>query len=293
MRRTVALDRFACACLTALAASCASSVPSLSSALGSQITPETPAAPPREPDPDSATSLFVVAGPGLNPAFEGADTYQPIPFTVLRFGRPSYAIETEGLDGRVDVVPRDWNTGWGFGPSFAFRLAREDTDDAALDQLETIDTAVEVGGFVRYVAKPGWLAQDSLETRLTVNADVTGTHDGVVAQLESDYAWFPKQNIRYSVGLRASSASGAFMDTYFGVTPEGSAASGLDAFDPSGGIRSVGAQASALFLFSENHGIFGLLRYDRLIGDAADSPIVQDVGSEDQILVGVGYTYRF
>ncbi|MEM1448272.1 MAG: MipA/OmpV family protein [Planctomycetota bacterium] len=252
---------------------------------------ETDAPPP--PGTPSDRSLFLTVGPGAAPQFEGASSYQLIPFTVVRFRDGGFAFESEGLEGRFDLVPPSWNTGWGFGPSFAFRLPRRDTGDATIDALDSVGTAFEVGGFARYIAKPGWLGQDSWETRMTVTGDTTGAHNGVVAQLDSDYAWFPKRNIRLSFGLRASWASNQFMNTYFQVTPEGAARSGLAPYDPEPGLRNVGAQASILFLFNPNHGVFALVRYDQLVDEVANSPIVRDVGSAEQWLVGAGYSYRF
>ncbi|MEM9381657.1 MAG: MipA/OmpV family protein [Planctomycetota bacterium] len=248
---------------------------------------------PPPPGPASDRSLFLTVGPGAAPQFEGASSYQLIPFTVVRFRDGGFAFESEGLEGRFDLAPPSWNTGWGFGPSFSFRLPRRDTGDAQIDALEPVGTAIEVGGFARYIAQPGWLAQDSWETRMTVTGDTAGAHNGVVAQLDSDYAWFPQQNIRLSLGLRASWASNQFMNTYFQVTPEESARSGLATYDPEPGLRNVGAQASFLFLFNPNHGVFALVRYDQLVDEVANSPIVSDVGSAEQWLVGAGYSYRF
>ena len=40
-------------------------------------------------------------------------------------------------------------------------------------------------------------------------------------------------------------------------------------------------------------GLFGFARYERLMGDAADSPIVRDLGSRDQVSGGIGITHTF
>ena len=40
-------------------------------------------------------------------------------------------------------------------------------------------------------------------------------------------------------------------------------------------------------------GVFGYARYERLIGDAAKSPIVRRFGSRDQLSAGLGLSYTF
>ncbi|MEM9442430.1 MAG: MipA/OmpV family protein [Pseudomonadota bacterium] len=40
-------------------------------------------------------------------------------------------------------------------------------------------------------------------------------------------------------------------------------------------------------------GLTGILSYKRLIDDAADSPIVDDVGNANQIFGGAALTYSF
>ncbi|MEM8709671.1 MAG: MipA/OmpV family protein, partial [Planctomycetota bacterium] len=236
---------------------------------------------------------MIIIGPGAVPEFEGADDLQAIPFTVFSLRDGGRSVELEGPGGRIDVIDQGGVLGFDAGPAFNVRFPREDVGNAAIDSLEEVDFAFELGAFARYVASPGWATNDSLSTRLTVTSDVSGTHDGTVAALESEYSWFPRRNIRLSVGPRVTWASDGFTQAYFGVTPSGAAASGLAAYDPGSGLRSLGAQATASFYFSPAHGVFALMRYDRLSSDLADSPIVEEIGSADQMLVGIGYTYRF
>ena len=40
-------------------------------------------------------------------------------------------------------------------------------------------------------------------------------------------------------------------------------------------------------------GLFSYARYERLIGDAAKSPIVRRFGSRDQLSAGLGLSYTF
>ena len=39
--------------------------------------------------------------------------------------------------------------------------------------------------------------------------------------------------------------------------------------------------------------MFGFARYERLVGDAAKSPIVREFGSRNQLSAGIGLSYTF
>ena len=40
-------------------------------------------------------------------------------------------------------------------------------------------------------------------------------------------------------------------------------------------------------------GVFGYARYERLVGDAAKSPVVREFGSRNQMSAGIGLNYTF
>jgi outer membrane protein len=84
------------------------------------------------------------------------------------------------------------------------------------------------------------------------------------------------------------------MDTYFGVTDSEAAAPGsnLSEFDASSGFRSVGIAARANYELTENTTLHLQGGWDRLVGDAADSPIAK-AGSENQFNIGTGISYKF
>jgi outer membrane protein len=60
-----------------------------------------------------------------------------------------------------------------------------------------------------------------------------------------------------------------------------------------GGLRSFGAGAQARYEWSPQWATHIFVEYERLAGDAANSPLVITHGSRDQIQVGMGVTYSF
>ncbi len=61
---------------------------------------------------------------------------------------------------------------------------------------------------------------------------------------------------------------------YYGLTPEDSIASGLPAYSPGGGVQSAGVAALLMVPFGDRYGAGGFINYERILGDAADSPLV-------------------
>ena len=109
-----------------------------------------------------------------------------------------------------------------------------------------------------------------------------------------DFITAPVESLQLNFGPRLSWASGNYMDTYFGVTDAEASASGsrLSAYDPSPSFKTAGLEARVSYAFSQNTRLHVQAGWDRFIGDAADSPIVE-AGSKDQFSIGAGLTYRF
>jgi outer membrane scaffolding protein for murein synthesis (MipA/OmpV family) len=97
----------------------------------------------------------------------------------------------------------------------------------------------------------------------------------------------------FSAGPRVTLGNGRYSRAYYGVSTASAATSGLRAYDPGGGVRAVGATAGLLRQLTEHWGVFGYARYDRLVDDAADSPVVRAFGSRNQLSGGIAATYTF
>ena len=77
------------------------------------------------------------------------------------------------------------------------------------------------------------------------------------------------------------------------MTAEQSVRSGLRPYRADGGLLSAGIGASALLPLTDRISGMLLAGYDRLAGDAARSPLVEERGSRNQATVGLGLTYKF
>ena len=97
----------------------------------------------------------------------------------------------------------------------------------------------------------------------------------------------------FSIGPRVTLGDAKYHRAYFGVTPEAATTSGLPAYDPGGGVQSVGVTAGYHRMLGRNWGVAVYGRYDRLVGDAADSPVTRQLGSRSQPSAGVALSYTF
>ena len=239
--------------------------------------------PNRQPVPATALPataydvvLEIAAGGAMRPAYEGAKGYEfnPTGFFSLHYLR---------LPGLGEVKKERPDQGFSIGPSFRYVYKRDSADNPELLGLINVDAAFELGGRVAYqwnLFRP-WLA-----VRYGL-----GGHDGFVAETGIDLRFRPTAITEVSVGPRASFATAEYMRTYFGVTPAESVTSGLNAYNPGGGIKGVGAEFSGRYEFTPQWALVGTAFYERLIGDAADSPIVK-LGDENQITAKLGLSYK-
>jgi len=229
-----------------------------------------------------ANRQFVIdlgVGASVQPRYESADSYLVYPFPIISVGR-FY------LPGLGQVVDGRRRAGVFFYPSFNFIGERKASDSTDLTGTKTVDWALELG-------LGGGFRTEHFRAFAELRQGING-HTGQVGQLGFDGIVYPAEKWEVSFGPRADFATDDYMDTYFGVTASEAANSGgrLTRYDPSGGFKSVGLAARASYDWNDDVRLHLQGGYDRLIGDAANSPIAEN-GSENQFSVGVGMTYRF
>lgn len=229
-----------------------------------------------------ANKQFVIdlgVGAMVKPRYEASDSYLIYPFPIISIGR----FYVPGL-GQVNDGQR--RTGPFVYPAFNYIGERKASDSADLRGTKTVDWALELGlgGGYRTEHFRGFA-----ELRQGING-----HHGQVGQLGLDGIIYPFEKWEVSFGPRADFASEDYMDTYFGVSASEAANSGgrLKAYNPGAGFKSLGVSARASYDWNDDVRLHLQGGYDRLIGDAADSPIAEG-GSENQFSVGVGVSYRF
>lgn len=219
----------------------------------------------------------VLGGVKTSPSYFGSEDYEVGPTARL-------SLDYLRLPGGFQIGSRE-ETGFvgGFRPRFSFRYLnpREASENPELLGLDDVDTSVEIGAGIGYDAEDFRIFAD-------LRNGVIGHHDWA-GTVGADAVSRPTDALTLSAGPRVNFGGGDFMDTYFGISADEAAASGLPAYDPNGGLTSVGMELSARYDISERWGVEGVAAYDRLIDDARDSPIV-GLGSADQYELRFGIT---
>ena len=215
-------------------------------------------------------------GGQIAPRYEGASDYLISPFPTFRLQRLTLpnGFQIGGGDGM----------GLSFYPSFGFRGARKSTDTPVLNGLDDVDKAIELGAGVSYTT---WRGKIFGEVRRGF-----GGHEGYVGEIGAEASFHPTDTLTLSGGPRVSFADAEYMDTYFGVSAAETKTSGLSAFDAGAGFKSVGIATSARYEITSNWAIEAEAAYDRLIGDAAASPVT-GAGSRDQFSFRLGAVRKF
>ncbi|MGQ0661650.1 MipA/OmpV family protein, partial [Sphingosinicella sp.] len=119
-----------------------------------------------------------------------------------------------------------------------------------------------------------------------------GGHEGLVGDIAADLILRDGDNTIFSIGPRVRWGDNDFHDAYFAV-PFAIPAIPGGGYDPGSGFYAVGARAGYTQRIGRNWGLYAFAAYDRLIGDAADSPIVRQLGSRGQLSGGLGLFIEF
>jgi MipA family protein len=225
----------------------------------------------------------VALGAEVRPDYPGADElgFGPLVNVDVRRGDDPFEFEAPDESFGFSIVSAG---GFKFGPALNIEGSRKPSEVGAA--VDKVSTTFEAGGFVQYELSPSFRLRTELRQGI-------GGHDGLVGNAGADFIARDGDKYVFSLGPRLLFSDGRYQRAYFGVTPAAAAAAGLPDFRPGGGIHGVGATAGLLFQLGGPWGVYSYARYDRLIDDAADSPITRRFGSANQFSGGLALSYTF
>jgi len=222
-------------------------------------------------------------GPHVYPSFPGSEDFDIGPLIEFERARAGELFDFEAPDDSFGFSLVD-SGGVRFGPVVNWEGTRTAEDVGA--NLPKVKFSIEPGAFATVDLG------ENFRLRAEVRKAVTG-HKGWIGTAGADFVAREGDEWLFSIGPRVTWSNDRYHEAWWGVTPADAAASGLPAYDPGGGIHAFGATASFLTQFGPRWGIYTYAKYDRLTGDAADSPIVRQLGSRDQFSGGLALTYVF
>lgn len=228
-------------------------------------------------------SFALSGGVGVAPEYFGATGTRVGPaggfsFGGLGIGRVQLgSLDTSAFDGPTDLVP-----GTGLRGAFRYIPKREGSGEFA--GLDDVKAAAELGFGVHYT-------EEFWQVYADLRYGAVG-HRGFAGEIGANAIYRSLDGLVLHAGPRAEFGDGRFTRTYFGVSQAESLASGLVPYRPGSGFHSIGLEVGTYQALSDDWGVSGRLRFDRLRGDAGDSPIVRQ-GQRNQFSAEVGLTRHF
>ena len=237
--------------------------------------------------PASATDLKVGGIGIIAPTYEGSDSYRvigtPFAYPVFSSGPSNGAFTVNGLDDvRFRLVNQD---GFEAEVIAGYAFGRDADDGPLLRGLGDIDDGFIAGGYLGYRMRSVLL---DVSYHHIVNGDDTGGY----LRFGATNSYRVSTALEFKARVGATYADSDYMQSYFGVSSGQSAASlaGIPAYETDAGFKDVHLNLSATYDIDANWSLLAGAGYKRLIGDAADSPIVE---TADQFTAVFGVTYRF
>ncbi|MBI1493540.1 MipA/OmpV family protein [Halocynthiibacter styelae] len=231
------------------------------------------------------------------------------------FVSPEYLGSDETETQAVPMLAIEWNDTFFFGPggleykflnrgdlSFSASLGydggRKESDSTYLTGLGDIDNGAVLGFGLEYEVGP-------IAPYLELNKYQSGT-EGVTVQVgvqgmlplavltgnarPGDMEENDRPGVALLADLSATWANDDYNQGYFGVSAAQASASGLSQYSAGAGVNTVDLELGVIVPLGDHWSLNGLASYTKIIGDAADSPIVKD---DDQFSVGAFVAYTF
>ena len=264
--------------------------------------PETPKADAPDRGVFAGDWLTVGVGGGYGPSYEGSDDYVLFPAPIAQGSIGGFDFGARGPGLYVDLIAdgnSNSNVKFIAGPLVRVRLDRNSKiKDPVVSLLGKRDVAVEVGATAGVSFSKVLHAFDTLTISSDIQWDVADAHNGRIITPNISYSTPLSEAIFANLSISATHVDDGYADTYFSVDAPGSLASGLPVFDADGGWKSVGASLLGGVDLSGDirdggWGVFGLVSYSRLTGDAKRSPVTSIRGDADQWFLAAGISYTF
>lgn len=247
--------------------------------------------------PQEVSNVRLGIGPSFSPHYEGDDdlSFSVVPVISLRY---QDLVEVNNNEVRLIALNRLFNASTDslggermggnlrVGPTVSIDFGRDESDSPDLMGLGDIGTGLELGAFVSYTEGPWRL-------RARARHDILSGHGGGTIRMDAAYTIFQTAPVALGLNAYTTWATSDYMRSYFGITPTQSAASGLPVFTPGAGFKDAGLEVNANYIISLRWALVGNAGYKRLLGGAADSPLVRQRGSRNQLAFQAFIVYSF
>jgi outer membrane protein len=218
------------------------------------------------PTPDWTVTLGAEAQ--WEPAYPGANfmRLRPYPAFDIEYKNRFFAKE-DMLAGVYLVNNANWSAGLALQYDFT---ERETSEDAHLHGLRNVPTTPRAKVFLNYT-------QSAFTWSNSAAQDIGGNREGLVVDTNATVTLPIGKQLFLTAGPGVTWTNGTYQQTFFGITQSQSAASGLPVYDAHSGAATGYITAEADYLITKSLIATVELKFARLYGNAASSPITRRV----------------
>jgi outer membrane scaffolding protein for murein synthesis (MipA/OmpV family) len=225
--------------------------------------------------------VTVGMGAAVIPLYEGSDHYRTVPSPAVDIRYKDIAFLSTGDGLGVNLLRGET---YRAGVALGYDVGRTQHAAGRLNGIGGIPPAPVARAFAEAYVLPFVFAAD-------IRRSIGGT-DGLIGDLGAYMPVIGTETLAVFVGPGITFADQHYVRKYFGVGPSQAAPhSGLPLYNSAGGGASnANFGVSIDYHYTDNWMLNGDIGYERLLGDAASSPIVQ---TKNQIGVAVTIAYEF
>ncbi|WP_404377988.1 MipA/OmpV family protein [Vreelandella aquamarina] len=223
----------------------------------------------------------VGAGAAYAPDYLGSDDYdvQPLPVLNLTYG------DDLSINLRDGIAWHAFRQGdWSVSPYIGYTFGRDNKGN--ISRFDKVDGGATLGLRVSY-------QQDLWRYSVAGSTAITGDVEGANFTGEAALRLPMSERTLFTLTPSVSYSNEKWTESFFGVSAQDSARSGIAAYTPDGGYWRVGVSATLSYALTQKWTATGFVAATYLTGNASNSPIVDDLGSDWQGLSGISLTYRF
>lgn len=236
---------------------------------------------PREAASEGDWSVRLGIGAIQHPEYPGADSHDTavLPLIDARYGESLYISTARGIGW--NAIHTDKFT---IGPFIAYAGGRD--DKGPLAPLAEVDGGALGGVRIHFEA-------GRLHLGAEVGSALSGDIDGERVRLRVTWRDALSDSLRYAIGPRIQWVDDDWNEALFSLSAAEADQIGLSPYAADGGVSTAGLQARLTRDLTPRWSATAILGMSEMLGDAADSPIVDDVGDETQLSGGLLLAYRF
>lgn len=234
-------------------------------------------------DAGGASTWSVRLGGGfiVSPDYTGSDDYETKPFPLIDVSHPSGFFIKYPRGIGFNVIRRDGLTA---GIALGYGGGRDNDGDLA--PLEEVDAGALANVFADYQVGP-------VSIGVTLSSPVSGDTEGEQVSLGVRYRSMLTERLFYTAGVQLKWNSEDWNDSLYSLTAGEAARVGVAPFAAAGGAGEAGLGGTLTYAWTRRWSVTAVAGVSQLIGDAADSPIVDDLGDATQLTGGLFLGYEF